>query len=481
MDDTNLESFNTDYMRKYRGTSRVALKPTTTQQVSEILKYCNSRVIAVNTQGGNTGLVGGSVPLFDEVVLSTRGMDKIVGFDDDGGSLVAQAGCVLENLDTYVQGRGWTMPLDLGAKGSCTIGGNVSTNAGGLRLLRYGSLHGSVLGLEAVLADGTIVDLLRTLRKDNTGIHLRNLFIGAEGSLGVVTACAVQCAPRPRSVQVALLACPSYKHVLETLSRARRDLAEILSAAEFLDLESMKMVTKYLPDNVVNPLSSSSSSSAAAASDSPFFMVIETHGSNETHDQEKMGAFLEDCMSLGAVTDGLLADSGRQASLVWRIREGITEALVRRGAVYKYDVSMPTAKMYELVEDIRSRLEAAGFRCDSGSDSAVHVLGYGHVGDGNLHLNVSAPKYDDRIQDLIEPYLYEWTGRHGGSVSAEHGLGQMKAEVIGYSKPEAAVALMAQIKASMDPKGILNPYKLLPQKALEEAYSKLNKADGATV
>ncbi len=220
--------------------------------------------------------------------------------------LVAQAGCVLQALDEHVSARGYIMPLDLGAKGSCHVGGNVSTNAGGLRLLRYGSLHGSVLGLEAVLPDGTVLDLLRTLRKDNTGYDLKQLFIGAEGTLGVVTAVAVQCAPRPRSVQLAFLACPSFEHVTAALRTARTTLYEILSAVEFLDERCMRMATAHL-EGVRNPLAGAAEGQGGAGAGagagageagetSPFYMLVETHGSDPEHDRQKMERFLEAAM-----------------------------------------------------------------------------------------------------------------------------------------------------------------------------------------
>lgn len=258
-------------------------------------------------------------------------------------------------------------------------------------------------------------------------------------------------------MQLAFLACDSFGHVQQTLLLARRRLGEILSAVEFLDSESMAMVTAHLPD-CRNPLEGSAAGSSAAG---PFYMLIETHGSNEVHDGQKLEAFLEEASSSGAVQDGLLAQSGAQADAVWRVREGVTESLVRRGAVYKYDVSMPVAEMYQLVEDMRGRL--AGF-------ADVRVVGYGHVGDGNLHLNVSAPEYSEQLEGAIEPFVYEWVTARRGSISAEHGLGRMKAECVGYSKPSEAVHLMGGIKRMLDPHGILNPYKVLPSRVAAGVY-----------
>jgi len=408
-------------------------------------------------QGGNTGLVGGSVPVFDEIILSMALMNRIISFDSLSGVLTCQAGCILEELDSYVASRGHTIPLDLGAKGSCHIGGNVATNAGGLRLLRYGSLHGSVLGLEVVLADGTVLDMLGMLRKDNTGYDVKQLFIGSEGTLGVVTKVALSCPPRPLAVNVAYLACPSFEAATRTLGVARTFLNEILSAFEFLDRASLEVTLQHLPGTAGmycrDPL---------PQSDAPFFVVVETSGSDVAHDGAKIEAFLEAAMAQGYVLDGVVSQDSTQAAALWRIREGITEALRRRGAIYKYDVSIPTAQMYDLVEATRRRLHDAYGSRQEESPSSPRVVGYGHLGDGNLHLNISVPEYRDDNRDALEPWVYEWIAAHRGSVSAEHGLGVMKAAAIGYSKSNAVVDVMRQMKGVFDPKGLLNPYKVLP-------------------
>ncbi|KAL4854460.1 D-2-hydroxyglutarate dehydrogenase [Chlorella vulgaris] len=457
-DPHSLQPFNEDWLGKYKGSTRVALKPKTTEQAAAILRHCNSRRLAV---GGNTGLVGGSVPVYDEVVVSTVCMNKVLSFDTVSGTLTAQAGCILEALDSHVAGHGYCMPLDLGAKGSCQIGGNVSTNAGGLRLLRYGSLHGSVLGLEAVLPGGEVLDLLTTLRKDNTGYDLKQLFIGAEGTLGLVTAVAIQCPPRPLAVNVAYLAVPTFAAAQQVLVAAKRQLGEVLSAFEFLDKESLAITLRHLP-GTKDPL---------PGCQAPIFLVVETSGSSAAHDSDKLERFLEGVMEEGLVSDGVLAQDSAQVQQVWQLREGITTALRHRGAVYKYDVSLPISQMYALVEEMRTRLTTAlphlagssggagsgGGGGGDGSDDdgpPIRVAGYGHLGD--------VPGYSKEICEQIEPYVYEWTAQHRGSVSAEHGLGLMKAGCIGYSKPPAAVAVMRQIKAALDPHGIMNPYKVLP-------------------
>ncbi|XP_062102487.1 D-2-hydroxyglutarate dehydrogenase, mitochondrial isoform X2 [Humulus lupulus] len=440
-DEDRLLTANTDWMEKYRGSSKLLLQPKTTEEVSQILSYCNSRYLAVVPQGGNTGLVGGSVPVYDEVIINVGLMNKIISFDKVSGILVCEAGCILENLITFLDTQGFVMPLDLGAKGSCQIGGNVSTNAGGLRLVRYGSLHGNILGVEAVLANGDVLDMLGTLRKDNTGYDVKHLFIGSEGSLGIVTKVSILTPPKLSSVNIAFLACKDYFSCQKLLVEAKRKLGEILSAFEFLDNAAMDLALNKL-EGVRNPLPPSLHN---------FYVLIETTGSGESSDKEKLEAFLIHAMEVGLVSDGALAQDINQALSFWRLREGLPEALQKSGAVYKYDLSIPVEKMYDLVEEMRTRLGAP-----------TKVVAYGHLGDSNLHLNISAPQYDEKILAQIEPFVYEWTSKHRGSISAEHGLGLMKANKIHYSKSKNTVQLMASIKKLLDPKGILNPYKVLP-------------------
>ncbi|VVC92865.1 unnamed protein product [Leptidea sinapis] len=290
-DESDVLPYNIDWIKNCRGQSKVVLKPKTTDEVSEVLSYCNSKKLAVCPQGGNTGLVGGSVPVFDEIVLNFSLMNKVISLDDISGALVCEAGCVLENLDNYVRQHNLIMPLDLGAKGSCHIGGNVSTNAGGLRLLRYGNLHGSILGLEAVKADGTVIDCLRTLKKDNTGYHLKHLFIGSEGTLGVVTKVAVHCPAVSKAVSLGYFGVNTFEDVLQLYRNAKISLGEILSAFEMADNRAICSTVKNL--KLTNPLE-----------DYPFYVLIETSGCDEEHDSEKLNRFLSKEMESGHIIDG---------------------------------------------------------------------------------------------------------------------------------------------------------------------------------
>ncbi|KAL1966685.1 hypothetical protein VTN77DRAFT_3882 [Rasamsonia byssochlamydoides] len=445
----DLAPFNNDWMRKYGGQTRLVLKPKNTEEVSKVLKYCNDHKLAVVPQGGNTGLVGGSVPVFDEIVINTSRMNNIRSFDEESGVLVADAGVILEVADQYLAERGHLFPLDLGAKGSCHIGGNVSTNAGGLRLLRYGSLHGNVLGLEAVLPDGTIVDSLSTLRKNNTGYDLKQLFIGAEGTIGIVTAVSILCPPRPSAVNVAYFGLESFDQVRRAYKEAKGRLSEILSAFELMDGKSQSLVHQ------------STGNKRPLEGDYPFYCLIETSGSNAEHDIAKLESFLEHVMSEGIVADGVLAQDETQIQSLWRWREGITEALSHLGGTYKYDVSIPLPELYQLVEDCRARLTERGFVGDDDSFPVRAVVGYGHMGDSNLHLNVSVRQYNKEVEKAIEPWVYEWIAKRNGSISAEHGLGIAKKEFIGYSQNETMVKLMSQLKKLYDPNGIMNPYKYI--------------------
>jgi (R)-2-hydroxyglutarate---pyruvate transhydrogenase len=445
----DLEAYNSDWMRKYRGQTKLVVKPKTTEEVSKILKYCNDQMLAVVPQGGNSGLVGGSVPVFDEIVISTSRMNNIRSFDEVSGILVVDAGCILEVVDNFLAEKNHIFPLDLGAKGSCHIGGNVATNAGGLRLLRYGSLHGNVLGIEAVLPDGTIVDDLSKLRKNNTGYDLKQLFIGGEGTIGLITAVSVICPQRPKAINVAYFGLESFEKVQEAYREAKSQLSEILSAFELMDGQTQDFVHQVTGNK--RPLEGRY----------PFYCLVETSGSNTEHDNEKLEHFLESVMGSEIVSDGVLAQDETQVRSLWGWREGITEAIGHFGGTYKYDLSIPLSELYSLVEETRERLSSAGLIGDDDSYPSLGVVGYGHMGDSNLHLNIPVRRYTKEVEAALEPWVYEWIKKRNGSISAEHGLGIAKKAYIGYSRSETMIRLMKQIKDLYDPKGIMNPYKYI--------------------
>uniref|UniRef100_A0A8C9JSK3 D-2-hydroxyglutarate dehydrogenase, mitochondrial n=1 Tax=Panthera tigris altaica TaxID=74533 RepID=A0A8C9JSK3_PANTA len=385
-----LEASNVDWLRMVRGSSVLLLRPRTTEEVSHILRHCHERNLAVNPQGGNTGMVGGSVPVFDEVILSTALMNQVISFHDMSDGPVCPCGC---GAPSEAQASVQTLPAQ------------------------------RPQWPQWVLADGMVLNCLSTLRKDNTGYDLKQLFIGSEGTLGVITAVSILCPPKPRAVSVAFLGSLCWKM-----------LGEIVSF----------LVCSLLWGN-----------QSRLWGQSPFYVLIETSGSRAGHDAEKLNDFLEQVLSSGLVTDGTVATDHLKVKALWALRERISEALSRDGYVYKYDLSLPTERLYDLVTDLRVRL----------GPRAKHVVGYGHLGDGNLHLNVTSEAFSPSVLGTLEPYVYEWTAEQRGSVSAEHGLGFKKRGVLGYSKPPEALRLMQQLKALLDPKGILNPYKTLPAQA----------------
>ncbi|PFH54619.1 hypothetical protein AMATHDRAFT_83089 [Amanita thiersii Skay4041] len=438
-------------MGKYKGASSTVLKPKTTHQVSEIVKWCHHRRIGIVPQGGNTGLVGGSVPLNNELILSLSNMNKVRSFDPVSGILVADAGCILQALTDYIAPHNHIMPLDLGAKGSCQIGGNVSTNAGGLRLLRYGSLHGSILGLEVVLPDGTVLDQLTTLRKDNTGYDLKQLFIGAEGTLGVVTGVSILTPAAPQASNNLILALPSFDNVLSLYQIVKRQLSEILSAFEFIDRTAYELAVRHNQGRALND---------DDVQGAECFVLVETSGGKREHDEEKLTTLLETLLDADQplINTGVLSQSPAQFSSLWALREGVTEAVSKEGKPYKYDISVPLSSFKRVVDGTREHLRSKGLL---GEHAVKHVLGYGHVGDGNLHLNVVASEYTQEIQDALEPYIFEVVASHRGSISAEHGIGAMKTHALHYSKDAVSISLMKRIKEMFDPRGIMNPGKVI--------------------
>lgn len=443
-----LEAHNVDWTGRYRGSSPILLKPKTTQEVSAILQYCNSQKIGVVPQAGKTGLVGGSVPTSSkEVILSVKGLNGIDGLNG-GGILQCDAGCILQDLQDYAASQNYLVPVDLGAKGSCCIGGNISTNAGGQYYYRYGSLHANVLGLQVVLPDGRVLDTMQTVNlKDNTGYDLKHLFIGAEGTLGVVTKVALLCPTLPQARNAAFLACSTYHDVQQTLQLAKKMLGEVLAAFEYMDGAVLDLVSreKQIP---VQPDSESNY---------PYCILVETHGSSQDHDMSKMEAFLEEAMTQEVVADGVLAQDLSQLSEMWEVREGCNPIVASQGCVYKYDLSIPVSEFDELVSEIRQRLQ--------GSHSDTIVASWGHVIDGNIHLNVTTPGVFERKQEIVtqlEPYIFEAVIRRRGSISAEHGLGQCKNEYLPMCKDDTTLDTMRSIKKLFDPNGIMNPGKYLP-------------------
>lgn len=442
-DPDDCQSYNIDFTKTVRGASRLVLKPKSTAELSAILKYCNDRRLAVCPQSGNTGLVGGSNPIFDEVVISMKLMNRIIDTNELAGILTCEAGCVLQDLENHLSTFGLMMPLDLGAKGSCLIGGCVSTNAGGLRLLRYGNLHGNVLGVEAVMANGNVLDALNSLKKNNTGYHLKHLFIGSEGTLGIVSKVAIQCPPLPKAVNVAFLGLASFDKVLKVYHLAKYELGEILSSCEMMDRLSLDVSISNL--GMKNPLTSENGHE--------FYMLIETSGNNLVHDEEKLSSFVEKAINDCIIEDGTLTNETTKLNNIWALRERISEGILRDGYVFKYDVSLPFSSFYKVVQVLRERIR---------DSRIIRISGYGHLGDGNIHVQVSIPEYYADVAAQLEPFIFDYVSQCHGSISAEHGIGFKKAKYLHLNKSSSEIEMMYDLKKLMDPNGILNPYKVLP-------------------
>uniref|UniRef100_F1L4I4 D-2-hydroxyglutarate dehydrogenase, mitochondrial n=1 Tax=Ascaris suum TaxID=6253 RepID=F1L4I4_ASCSU len=436
----DLDPYNTDFLHIYKGSSKCVLFPTSSEEVSAILRHCYSRNLAVVPQSGNTGLVGGSVPVYDEVVLSLKKLNKNFQFDPHTGSVECDAGLILEEASNRLAPEGYTMPWDTGSKGSCLLGGNVATGVGGARMLRYGSLHNHITGLKVVLADekGSVVNFGSKMRKDNTNLHIHHLFIGSEGQLGVVTGISMCAVPKPSCVQVAMLGVGTYSGCRDVLQLARLYLGEILSAFEFIDGASMRC------------LDENKKLRSVLTSNPPFNVLVETMGSNEAHDKEKMDSFLKEALNRGLAVDGVQAANAQEAAYMWKLRNILPIAAMPDGFLCEHDIALPLEYFYEIAEILRERL----------GSMATRVISFGHMAEGDNHINISAKKYSNEFMAKIYPFLCEWTVEHGGSISAEHGIGQERRTYAKIGKGYE-VDLARQLKKQFDPKCILSPYKMI--------------------
>lgn len=416
--------------------------PRTTEHVSRVLRYCNEHGIAVQPQGGLTGLAGGAVPVGPCVIVSLERMRAIKELDATAGTITVEAGVAMETVQKAADAADLFFPLDLGGRGSCQIGGNISTNAGGNRVLRYGMARDLVLGVEAVLADGTVIDALRKVIKNNSGYDIRQLFIGAEGTLGVVTAVVLRLFPKPRSNNTGICAVNDYPAVLELLKRARSGFGATLSAFEVMWPDFYQMGTVGLGRKP--PLEMGHG----------VYVLIETLGTDPDADQARYETVIGEAVEAGLVKDAVIAQSQREATELWAVRDSPGEwPKAGHWPQLGFDVSVPTGEIGPLAEEIAAELKQRW--------PALKSVFFGHVADGNLHVSVRMSGHDVPELD-IENAVYGIVAQRRGSISAEHGIGSLKIPFLHYSRSEAEIALMRAIKRAMDPKGILNPGKVLP-------------------
>jgi FAD/FMN-containing dehydrogenase len=405
--------------------------------------------VPVVPQGGNTGLCGAGVPDTSGrmVVLSLSRMNRIREIDPLNDTITVEAGCVLEAVQDAASGVNRLFPLALGAQGSCQIGGNLSSNAGGVNVLRYGMARTLTLGLEVVLADGRIWNGLRGLRKDNTGYDLKQMFIGAEGTLGVITAAVLRLLPRPLERQTAWLGVASPKAAVELLALFRERLGESVNSFELIAGPCVDLVLRYLP-GTRSPL----------ARVHPWHVLTEVSWSLAEGLAERLEAVLAEALEVGLVLDGVIAASEQQRREIWAIRENPTEAMAREGAVLRHDIAVPVSRVPDLI--------AQGAKAFEREIPGVRIMPFGHVGDGNIHYNLLQPEtmtaadFRER-KDEVQRRVFDLVERLGGSISAEHGIGRLKRVELARRKPEVEIVLMRELKRAFDPRGILNPGAML--------------------
>ena len=437
------------YCRDWHGdvtTGAVAvLRPRSTEEVAAAVRACASLGLSIVPQGGNTGLVLGATPdqPDSQVVICLERMARIRRIDVDDFSAVVEAGCILSELKDAVAREGMFFPLALGAQGSCRIGGNVSTNAGGINVLRYGMTRELVLGLEVVLPDGTIFDGLSTLRKDNRGIDLKQLFIGAEGTLGIITAVSVKLMPAPDQVATALVGLNALDDVIALYRRARRDCCDLLSAFEFMPPLAFVLAHEAIPD-LAMPM----------AGNYPAYALMEISGSGLVDIADLMERFLGGVMEEGLVADGVIATSESQARNLWLFREGMNEGQAKRGPHLRTDVSVPLSRLADFVRDAEAAVAAALPDCVS--------VSYGHVGDGNVHLNVLPPAGLSPEESAAQIYkakvaINTVLDAYHGSISAEHGIGRLKKTDFEARLPDVRRKLLTALKGAIDPTFVMNP------------------------
>lgn len=436
-----------EWRSRYQGHSPILLKPATTSKVSEILRICNETRTPIVPQGGNTGLVGGQIPLGGEILLSLERLNCIRQIDTVGMSATVEAGVVLAKLQQAIEEAGAYFPLSLAAEGSCTIGGNLSTNAGGVNVLRYGSARNLVLGLKVVLADGRVLDLLRSLHKDNTGYDLKQLFIGAEGTLGVITAATLRLFPRPVTSETAVVALRDPQSAVELLNRLQHATGGLVSAFELIPRIGIEFVLSHIPDTR-DPL----------AAPSPWYVLVEATSAAAIGLTQAMDSELERDVADGLVTDAAVAKTEAQRAALWRLRESLSEAQKFEGGSIKHDVSVPVG---EIPNFLRRGIDAVSTLIPD-----VRPVPFGHLGDGNIHFNFSVPKGSDNDTFLarwseVSRVVHDLVHQLGGSISAEHGLGVMKRDEILRYKSADEMDVMRVLKRTLDPNNILNPGKVV--------------------
>jgi FAD/FMN-containing dehydrogenase len=456
----DVESYEKDWRGRGRGKALCVVRPGCAEEVAAVVKACvearaRGEQVSIVPQGGNTGLVVGGIPddSGTQVLLSLQRMNQVRSVDAANLTITVDAGCVLQNLQEAAAQAGFLFPLSLAAEGSCTIGGNLATNAGGTQVLRYGNTRDLCLGLEVVTAQGEILHGLSGLRKDNTGYDLRHLMIGSEGTLGIITAATMKLYPQPAASLTAWAALPSMQAAVAFLGMAQKSLASSLTGFEVMGQFALSLVVKHFPQQKM-PLW------PGASQDLPFSVVLElSDAENEAHARAQLEALMEHALDAEVITDAVIAENLAQAQALWHIRESIPLAQAQEGLNIKHDISLPVSRIPEFCDKTDALLREA--------IAGVRLVNFGHLGDSNLHYNVQCPEGADVKQFLqtqesrINAIVYQSVHAHGGSISAEHGIGSLKRDELAHYKSAVALQMMRSIKAALDPQGLLNPGRVV--------------------
>jgi FAD/FMN-containing dehydrogenase len=448
----DLAPYLSDFRRLYRGATPLVLLPRSVGEVARILEICNREEVAVVPHGGNTSYCGGATPdeSGSQIVLSMRRLNRLRQLDADNYSMIIEAGATLAAAQAAARGAQRLFPLSLGSEGTAQIGGNLSTNAGGTAVLRYGMMRDLVLGLEVVLADGRVLSGLKSLRKDNTGYDVKSLFIGAEGTLGVITAASLKLFPQPADTATALVGIASAAQALALLARLRTAAGDQVTTFELIPRIAVQITVEHIA-GVANPLEQ----------DAAWFLLVELSSPNPRQDLVTLlTAELHEAAAGGLLADAMIATSIAQAQAMWKLRESVPEAQRHHGASLKHDVSVPLSAIPRLIEEGSQLVRRMAPEGD--------VIAYGHMGDGNLHFNVGQKPGADAQALLargadLEDAIFDLVESLGGSISAEHGIGRLKMAEFARRGDPVELAVMRDMKRALDPKGILNPGKVLKQ------------------
>lgn len=447
--DGDLSAYEQDWRKREKGKALAVVRPASTQEVADVVKACAAAGTSIVPQGGNTGLSVGSTPdaSGQQVVLSLQRMQAVRQLDGANLTVTVEAGTILQSLQETAEKAGFLFPLSLAAEGSCTIGGNLGTNAGGTQVLRYGNARELCLGLEVVTPQGEIWDGLTGLRKDNTGYDLRDLFIGSEGTLGIITAATMKLFPQPVAQPTAFAAVPSMEAAVRLLGLAHQHLAAGLTGFEVMGQFALSLVVKHMPQLRV-PF--------ADMGEAPYCVLLENSDSeSEAHARTRFEYLLEQAFEDGCIVDAVVAESMAQAQDLWHIRESIPLAQAEEGLNIKHDISIQASRIPAFVAHTDAVLQKA--------IPGVRLVNFGHLGDGNLHYNVQVPEGQDgktflhEKEEMVNTLVYDAVAQFGGSFSAEHGVGALKADKLEHYKSPVALQMMRAIKQALDPQGLMNP------------------------